>query len=130
LALFVRIVWLFLLGTAAGGVAVGLIFRGALSELNRLADPQHRAAVVSTFFVAAYLGLGLPVLLTGLFSQLISTIDASAWTSALAGVIVLAAIFVVLRTFGKSPAPAPTCTPSDSWCSPQERADGSADLKR
>jgi MFS family permease len=130
LALFAKIVWLFLLGTAAGGVAVGLIFRGALSELNRLAEPRHRAAVVSTFFAAAYLGLGLPVLLTGLISQLISTIDASAWTSGLAGVVVLAAIFVVLRTFGKSPAPAPPCTPSDSWCSPQEPADGSADRKR
>ena len=66
------------LGTAAGGVAVGLIFRGALSELNRLAEPRHRAAVVSTFFAAAYLGLGVPVLLTGLISQMISTIDASA----------------------------------------------------
>jgi hypothetical protein len=85
---------------------------------------------VSTFFAAAYLGLGVPVLLTGLISQLISTIDASAWTSGLAGAIVLAAIFVVLRTFGKSPAPAPPCTPSDSWCSTQEPADGSADLKQ
>ena len=64
-ALFAKALWLFLAGTVIGGVAVGLIFRGGLSELNRLADPRHRAAVVSTFFAAAYLGLGLPAVLTG-----------------------------------------------------------------
>jgi predicted MFS family arabinose efflux permease len=57
-ALFAKALWLFVVGTLAGGVAVGFIFRGGLSELNRLAQPQHRAAVVSTFFVAAYVGLG------------------------------------------------------------------------
>src|ERR1700755_336125 len=56
-ALFAKALWLFLVATVVGGVAVGFIFRGGLSELNRLADPGHRAAVVATFFVAAYLGL-------------------------------------------------------------------------
>ena len=59
-ALFAKTLWLFVVGTLAGGVAVGFIFRGGLDGLNRLAQPQHRAAVVSTFFVAAYVGLGLP----------------------------------------------------------------------
>ena len=67
-ALFTKALWLFLVGTVVGGVAVGFIFRGGLSELNRLADPRHRAAVISTYFVAAYVGLGLPVVLTGLIS--------------------------------------------------------------
>ena len=52
-ALFAKALWLFLAGTVIGGVAVGLIFRGGLSELNRLADPRHRAGVVSTFFAPA-----------------------------------------------------------------------------
>ena len=81
---------------------------------------------MSTFFAAAYVGLGLPALLTGLISQLISTVDASAWTSGLAAAIVVAAIIIVLRSFGKAPAPTPPCTPSDSWCSPQEPASTSA----
>ena len=59
-ALFATALWLFLIGTIAGGIGVGFIFRGGLSELNRLAEPRHRAAVVSTFFAAAYVGLGLP----------------------------------------------------------------------
>jgi MFS family permease len=123
-ALFAKALWLFLAGTIAGGIAVGFVFRGGLSELNRLAEPRHRAAVVSTFFAAAYLGLGLPAVLTGLISQLASTVDASACTSGLVAAIVLAAFAVVLRTYGTAPAPQPPCTPSDGWCSPQEPASG------
>ncbi len=119
-ALFAKALWLFLVGTVIGGIAVGLVFRGGLSELNRLAEPRHRAGVVSTFFAAAYLGLGLPAVLTGLISQLISTVDASVWTSGLVAAIVVAAVVVVVRTFGAAPAPAPPCTSSDSWCNPQE----------
>ena len=55
---------------------------------------------MSTFFAAAYLGLGLPPVLTGLISEAAGTVDASAWTSGITALIVLAAIVVVLRTFG------------------------------
>jgi MFS family permease len=99
-ALFARTLWLFLAGTVIGGVAVGLIFRSGLSEINRLAEPRHRAGVVSLFFAAAYLGLGLPAILTGLISQVAGTLDASAYTSGLVAAIVLAAFTVVLRTYG------------------------------
>jgi MFS family permease len=110
-ALFAKALWLFLAGTVVGGIAVGLIFRGGLSEINRLAEPRHRAAVVSTFFAAAYLGLGLPPVLTGLISEAAGTVDASAWTSGITALIVLAAIVVVLRTFGGARTAVP---PSDS----------------
>src|SRR5580704_2623242 len=79
-ALFAKALWLFLVGTIAGGVAVGFIFRGGLSELNRIAPARNRAAVVSTFFAAAYLGLGLPAVLTGLISVAIGPVDASVYT--------------------------------------------------
>jgi MFS family permease len=125
-ALFAKALWLFLAGTIAGGIAVGFIFRSGLSELNRLAEPRHRAAVVSTFFAAAYLGLGLPAVLTGLISQLVGTVDASAYTSGFVAAIVLVAFAVVRRTYGTAPAPQSPCTPSDGWCSPQEPASGDA----
>lgn len=117
-ALFTRERWLFLAATVAGGMAVGFIFRGGLSELNRLAQPRHRAAVVSAFFVAAYLGLGLPVVLAGLISPAVGPVDASAYVSGLAAAAVVVAFIVVLRTFGVAPAPTTPCTPSDSWCHP------------
>jgi MFS family permease len=119
-ALFARALWLFLAGTIVGGVATGLIFRGGLSELNRLAEPRHRAAVVSTFFAAAYLGLGLVPVVTGLIGQLTDPVDASAYTSALAGALVLVAITVVLRSFGVAPAAEPAAPPSDTWCRPDD----------
>jgi MFS family permease len=121
-ALFGRALWLFLAGTIVGGVATGLIFRGGLSELNRLAEPRHRAAVVSTFFAAAYLGLGLVPVVTGLIGQLAGPVDASAYTSALAGALVLVAITIVLRSFGVAATAQPAATPSDSWCYPDELA--------
>jgi MFS family permease len=119
-AFFARALWLFLAGTIAGGIAAGFIFRGGLSELNRLAEPDHRAAVVSTFFAAAYLGLGLPPVLTGLLGQFVSALDASACTSALTAALVLVAFVVVLRTFDVAPAAGPPGPPSDSWCCPEE----------
>jgi hypothetical protein len=95
-------------------VAVGFIFRGGLSELNRLAEPRHRAAVISTFFVAAY--LGVPAVLTGLISLAVGPVDASAYVSGLAAAAVVVAFVAVLRTFGATPAPESPSTPSDSWC--------------
>ena len=121
-ALFAKALWLFLVATVVGGVAVGFIFRGGLSELNRLADPGRRAAVVATFFVAAYLGLGLPAVLVGLISLAAGAVDASAYVSGLVAAIVVAASIVVLRTFGTVSAPKPPSTPSDGWCCPQEPA--------
>jgi len=121
-ALFAKALWLFLAGTVIGGIAVGLIFRGGLSEINRLAEPARRAAVVSTFFAAAYVGLGLPPVLTGLISQLVGTVDASAYTSGIVALSVAAAIVVVLRTFGTTPGAMPPAAPSDSWCRPAEPA--------
>jgi MFS family permease len=99
-SLFTKALWLFLIATVIGGISVGLVFRGGLSEINRLADPQNRAATVSTFFVAAYLGLGIPAVLTGVISQLTGTVDASVYTSVLAAAFVVAATIVALRTFG------------------------------
>ena len=119
-ALFATALWLFLIGTIAGGIGVGFIFRGGLSELNRLAEPRHRAAVVSTFFAAAYVGLGLPAVLTGLISLAVGSVDASVYVSGLAAAIVVVAFIVVRRTFGRATAPSPPAIPCDSWCQPEE----------
>ena len=120
-ALLTKALWLFLAGTVAGGVAIGFIFRGGLSELNRLAEQRHRAAVVSAFFTAAYLGLGLPAVLTGLLSLAVGPVDASAYTSGLAAIAVMVALTVVWRSFGTTPSARPPSTPCDSWCCPDGR---------
>jgi MFS family permease len=66
----------FLAGTVAGGVAVGAIFLGSLATANRLAPPEHRGHVVSTFFVACYAGLIIPVVGVGVLSGFTGTFPA------------------------------------------------------
>jgi hypothetical protein len=41
------------------------VVSGGLSEISRLAEFARRAEAMSAFFAAAYLGLGLPVVLGG-----------------------------------------------------------------
>jgi MFS family permease len=101
-SLCARALWRFLVGTAIGGVAVGLVFRAGLIEIVRLVAPAHRAQAMSAFFAAAYLGLGLPVVLIGLISELIGTLDASAYVAGLLGAVILAAALIVERTFGRA----------------------------
>jgi MFS family permease len=60
---------LFLAGTAVGGIAVGCVFLGSLSTANRLAPPERRGQVVSSYFVLCYLGLTIPVIGVGISSE-------------------------------------------------------------
>lgn len=57
---------LMVLSALVGGAGQGMAFRGALSAVAEAADPEHRAAVISTLFVVAYLGISIPVIGVGL----------------------------------------------------------------
>ena len=63
---------LFLAGTVVGGVAVGAVFLGSLATANRLAPPGQRSQVISTYFVACYTGLIIPVVGVGVATEFIS----------------------------------------------------------
>jgi MFS family permease len=67
---------LFLAGTVVGGVSVGAIFLGSLATANRLAPPERRGHVVSTFFVMCYAGLIIPVVGVGVLTEFIATFPA------------------------------------------------------
>ncbi len=119
-ALFTKQLSLFVVAAVAGGIAVGLIFRGGISEINRVAEPRHRAAVMSTFFAVAYVGLGLPAVLAGLLSVPLGPVDASVVVACLAAVTVVAAFIVVKRVFGLQTADAPPGEPVEGWCRPED----------
>jgi MFS family permease len=57
---------LFLAGALAGGAGFGIAFMGAVRIVSAAAPPDHRAAVMSAFFVVAYLSLSVPAVLAGL----------------------------------------------------------------
>ena len=79
--------------------------------------------MVSTFFAVAYVGLGLPAVLTGLISVAVGPVDASAYVSGLVAAIVLVALVVVLRAFGPATTAGTTPVACDSWCQPGESAE-------
>lgn len=54
------------LGTLVTGVGQGLAFGGSMALINQIAPSEQRGRVVSSFYVVIYLGVGLPVIGTGL----------------------------------------------------------------
>jgi MFS family permease len=96
---------LFLVGSMLGGVGAGFAFRAAILNTNAIAPAQRRAEVLSTFFVIAYVGIALPVLLAGILitttTLLTATVTLACMVTALAAVA--AAILVRLPSEGSTP---------------------------
>lgn len=59
---------LFVFGALVAGVGSGSVFLGSLSAANRLAPPEERGRVISTYFVFCVVGLTIPVLGVGVAS--------------------------------------------------------------
>jgi MFS family permease len=59
-ALYRPALWLFLTAAALAGAGAGLLFKGAVSQSAMAAEPASRAGVLATFFVIAYIGMGVP----------------------------------------------------------------------
>jgi MFS family permease len=82
----------FVAGTVACGVGVGLVIMGAIATVNQLAPPEHRGETLSTFFVAAYLGLSVPAIGVGIASEHVGFFDAALGCSvAVAALLAVAA---------------------------------------
>jgi MFS family permease len=52
-------------GALIGGAGFGIAFLGGLRALSAAIPPQHRAEVMSAFYVVAYLAISLPAVLAG-----------------------------------------------------------------
>lgn len=72
LALELKSVLALAVGTAFGGIALGLGYRGALEILDHIAPASQRASLVSSLFVVGNLSLAIPVIGVGVVSQLAS----------------------------------------------------------
>jgi MFS family permease len=64
---------LFVVGAIATGAGAGLLFKTLLATVVDIAPPEKRGEVLATFFLAAYVGLAVPVVALGLLDQLLST---------------------------------------------------------
>jgi MFS family permease len=56
---------LFVVGSLIGGAGFGVAFLGALRGLSAVIPVEHRAAVMSAFYIVAYASLSLPAIVAG-----------------------------------------------------------------
>ena len=56
---------LFWVGSLIGGAGFGVAFLGGLRTLSAVIPPQHRAEVMSAFYIVAYAAISLPAILAG-----------------------------------------------------------------
>ena len=56
---------LFLIGAVIGGGGFGVAFLGALRALSAAIPHEHRAAVMSAFYIVAYTAISVPAILAG-----------------------------------------------------------------
>jgi hypothetical protein len=83
---------LLLLGGAVGGAGAGAVFKGSISTVLGVAPAQSRGEALAGLFLAAYLGLAVPVLGLGLATQAFSARTALlGFSAALAAVIAVVA---------------------------------------
>jgi MFS family permease len=88
---------LFLAGTVVGGAAVGAVFLGSLATANRLAPPERRGQVISTFFVLCYCGLIIPVIGVGVASGFIGDFPAVLALSILLAILCMFSLVRIRR---------------------------------
>jgi MFS family permease len=88
---------LFMLGAAVGGTGVGFAFRSAVVSVATLAPDQRRGEVLSTFFVAAYVGLTVPVVAAGVLVTATTLFTATVTLAIFVATLALIAALILLR---------------------------------
>ena len=79
------------------GVGQSLSFRAGVAAVTERSPAGERAETVASFFVVAYAGVALPVVLVGVAVAPLGLRDAAIAFTAGVGVLALAALVTVLR---------------------------------
>ncbi|GAB2848448.1 MFS transporter [Actinocorallia aurea] len=85
-------------GVLVGGVGVGLAFRAGLSTVTAIAPEARRGEVISAFFIAAYVGLTIPVVASGVLVTLTTLLDAAIALAVFIAVLAAASAAIIVRT--------------------------------
>ncbi|MGP4019732.1 MFS transporter [Saccharopolyspora sp. 5N708] len=88
---------LLLAATVIAGVGQGLAFLGGLTAVNQAAPAGRHADVVSSFYVAIYLGVGLPVIGVGFLATSLGLLPAVQYSAALVALLCLVVLVVLAR---------------------------------
>lgn len=90
-----------LVATALAGITMALGYRGSLQVVNDLAPDDRRAEVVSTYFIACFIGNSVPVIGLGVLSTLTDPLLASIVFAATIAVFSLGALAWRRRRVGR-----------------------------
>lgn len=101
LAQWLRSMPVLLVGTTVAGVASGFGYRSGLQVINTISPDDRRAEVVSSYYVAGFVGNSLPVIGVGVLSSLIGTVAAGAIFAITIGAFAVVA-FVIGRRYGQT----------------------------
>ena len=92
-----RSMWILVAGTAVAGVATGLGYRFSLQVINEIAPGEHRSELVSSYLIACYCGISLPVIGIGIVSQASSALVADVIFAVVTSIFAIVAFVVQIR---------------------------------
>jgi MFS family permease len=92
----------YLVGSVVGGLGFGVAFLGGLRALVVAIPDQHRAAVMSAFYVVAYASLSLPAVLAGL---VVGHLGLETTFETFGSVVAAIALLVAFEAWRTRPAP-------------------------
>jgi predicted MFS family arabinose efflux permease len=98
-----EVIALYWIGAVVGGGGFGVAFLGGLRALSAAIPPQHRAEVMSAFYVVAYLALSLPAILAGV---LVTPLGLDRTFEIFGSVIAVLALVVAFEAYRTRPAAA------------------------
>jgi len=89
-----------LVGTTTTGAAAALGCRGSLQVVNAISPEDRRAEVVSSYYVAGFLGNSLPVIGVGFLSRALGSVAAGAIFATMIGIFAVVALIFGARSSG------------------------------
>lgn len=100
-----RSLTLLVAGALVAGLGQGSTFRSALAGVSAATPEEQRGEVTSTFFVALYVGISIPVIGEGALAASVGLVTAGIVFSVLVAALAVLAL-VLLRRSDRAPAPA------------------------
>lgn len=94
-----------LIATGISGVATGLGYHYSLLELNDLAPKDKRSEMVSSYLIACYCGISLPVIGIGFLAKATSLMLADSIFAGVIAVITCVVLVILARTSRQPAAP-------------------------
>ena len=91
-----------------GGAGFGVAFLGGLRTLSAAIPPEHRGAVMSAFYIVAYLSISVPAILAGV---LVTPLGLEPTFEIFGSAIAAVALVVAAEAWRSRPRPAvvPAC---------------------